>query len=177
MSLYDFQQIQELVRDCNSGEHPTAVQAILTGLLAARVPLTSTDSRALLLSLIDLEVPEHHWPALQAWLNELQQQLFDMDMAFQPLLPNDDQPQIERIMALAVWAEHFLTGFGLGMGRKTLSPEQQELLDDLMSIAQLDITDMEDSSEEDYLIVAEHMRLIAMQLSIEPQHSSSSPIH
>ena len=39
--------------------------------------------------------------------------LSDDELAFEPLLPNDDAPLAERVQALALWCQGFLAGIGV----------------------------------------------------------------
>lgn len=52
---------------------------------------------------------------------------------FMPLLPDDDHPLYERLMALKNWANGFLTGFGVT--DSALRPEENSLFNDLAKSA------------------------------------------
>ncbi len=174
---FHFEKVQELLRNCNCFDSPTAVQALLSGLLAAHVPLNK-QSLNLVNGLLELEITEDQWPEFQPWIEDLKNQLGDLELAFQPLLANEDQSQSQRLESLVIWTEHFISGFGLGIGRRSLSANQQELLDDLMAISQLDSQESEDFSEEDYLVVCEHVRIAVLQLSLEkPQAPAQATTH
>lgn len=56
---------------------------------------------------------------------------------FMPLLPDDDHPLYERLMALKNWANGFLTGFGVT--DSALRPEENSLFNDLAKIGALRI--------------------------------------
>ena len=56
---------------------------------------------------------------------------------FMPLLPDDDHPLYERLMALKNWANGFLTGFGVT--DSALRPEENNLFNDLAKIGAMRI--------------------------------------
>lgn len=77
--------------------------------------------------------------------------LDDPDFAFNPLLPDDDQPLDKRAQALVQWCQGFVGGLGFGgfSDMAKLSPEGREVLADLAEIARshLAFDDDEDADE------------------------------
>lgn len=176
MSLSDpnFSDLSDFFTDLGSQEHPSAVQGYVSGLLAAGVPLHKANGPSLIGQLLGQpNLDEQQLQRFEQWIQALHQGLQDLELAYQPLLPDDDNPLPQRLLALAIWAGNFMSGFGMGLGQQSLSSLQQEMLRDLDAIANLD-ADIEDGqSEEDYLIVSEHARLIALQLAIGVDEQSS----
>jgi uncharacterized protein len=122
-------------------------------------------------------------PGDQALLDRLVKQtegeLADPELGFEPLLPADDRPIVERADALVDWCRGFLGGFGLG-GAEThgkLSDEAQEILKDLGTIAASSFEFGDEAEDEDSLIeVHEFVRMGAMLLFAEcsNRHGSNS---
>jgi len=94
-------------------------------------------------------------------LNDLQ----DMRFIFQPLLPDDELPLSERLLALGEWCSNYVSGLGEGMADELeLSTDTQEALRDIAAIGQVSAEfDEGEESERDYLELVEYTR-IAVQL-------------
>ncbi|MEH6551846.1 MAG: UPF0149 family protein [Pseudomonadales bacterium] len=107
---------------------------------------------------------------------------FDLEL----LIPESDAPLADRLEALAVWSQGFLTGFALAGNTqeswRQLSEESREVLTDLTSVAQIDSAGEEgepEGTEEDFLEVAEYVRLGAVQVWLDlnpPQPGASSSV-
>lgn len=101
--------------------------------------------------------------------------LADPELGFEPLLPADDRPLVERADATVEWCRGFLGGFGLtgASSHAQLSDEAREMLRDLGAIAGSSFDYGNASEDEDALIeVHEFMRVGAMLLHAE----CSSPV-
>ena len=99
-------------------------------------------------------------------------ELADPELGFEPLLPADDRPLVERAEALVEWCRGFIGGFGLaGSGAHAqLSDEAQEILRDFTTIATSAFDLGDESEDEDALIeVHEFVRMGAMLLFTECQ--------
>ncbi len=105
-------------------------------------------------------------------LNRVYRDTFDAlrgaDMAFAPLLPDDELPLNNRIAALAQWSQGFLYGFGIGapaVSMASLPDEVSEVLKDLTEIARASETETSGSDEEEqaYSELVEYLRA-AVQL-------------
>jgi uncharacterized protein YgfB (UPF0149 family) len=97
-------------------------------------------------------------------------ELADPELGFQPLLPPDDRPLVERAEALGDWCRGFLGGFGLaGAGTHAkLSEEAQEILRDLGTLAGASFDFGDEGEDEDALIeLHEFVRMAAMLLHAE----------
>jgi uncharacterized protein YgfB (UPF0149 family) len=96
------------------------------------------------------------------------------EMAFTPLLPNDDTALPERVRALAAWCAGFVSGLGSGGasfdGAESGSDEVGEVVGDLIEIgkASLDVeaADDDEDAEAAYAEVAEFVR-VGVQIVFE----------
>lgn len=90
---------------------------------------------------------------------------------FMPLLPDDDHPLYERLMALKNWANGFLTGFGVT--DSALRPEENNLFNDLAKIGALRIDVYDEAlqgtdnaeGEVEYMELLEFVRMIPVSVS------------
>ena len=89
-------------------------------------------------------------------------------MALLVMLPDDEQPLLQRAQAMGQWCQGFLTGFGLTAGDRALSGEAVEVLEDLASIAQVEeaLEESEDG-ESDFMEVMEYLRVAPLLLFAE----------
>jgi uncharacterized protein YgfB (UPF0149 family) len=105
------------------------------------------------------------------------------EMEFQLLLPDDDDPLVERASALSQWCQGFLYGFGIGqaVARDELTAEVEEVLRDLTHISQASVETGVDAEEEEqaYAEIVEYVRagvqLIHDEL-IEMRAGGSAPV-
>ena len=83
-------------------------------------------------------------------------------MEFEPLLPDDEAPLVQRAVALSQWCQGFLYGFGSGGGVRAddLTPNVEEILRDLTHIgrASVDVGENGEEEEEAYAEVVEYVR-------------------
>ena len=90
---------------------------------------------------------------------------------FMPLLPDDDHPLYERLMALKNWANGFLTGFGVT--DSALRPEENNLFNDLAKIGALRIDVYDEAlqgtdnaeGEVEYMELLEFVRMIPVSVA------------
>lgn len=84
------------------------------------------------------------------------------EMEFHLLLPDDDEPLVERALALSQWCQGFLYGFGIGrqVPRDELKGEVEEVLRDLTHISQASVETGADAEEEEqaYAEIVEYVR-------------------
>lgn len=89
---------------------------------------------------------------------------------FLPLLPDDEHPLYERLMALKNWANGYLTGFGVTDSR--LRAEENALFSDLAKIGALKIDEFDESlqsnnnpdGELQYMELLEFVRMIPVSV-------------
>lgn len=91
--------------------------------------------------------------------------LQDASFIFQPLLPDDELPLSERLVALGDWCSNYVSGLGEGMADELeVSADTQEALQDITAIGQVSAEfDEGEDSERDYLELVEFIR-VAVQL-------------
>lgn len=94
---------------------------------------------------------------------------------FSPLLPDDEHPLFERLMALSDWANGFMTGFGVT--DSALRPEENTLFNDLAKIGALRIDELDESlqgtasdeinpeGEVEYMELLEFVRMIPVSVA------------
>jgi uncharacterized protein YgfB (UPF0149 family) len=85
------------------------------------------------------------------------------DMAFKPLLPDDEQPLGERVEALGAWCQGFLYGFGAAgtASRGRLPEDVAEMLGDLAQVSRAGGVGSEalEVEEEAYAELVEFLRV------------------
>lgn len=96
------------------------------------------------------------------------EQLDDVEFAFEPILPDLDRPVAERAQALLQWCQGFLGGLGAGgfKDERALSADGREVLRDMADIAgsQLSFDDDEEVDEAAYTELLEFARMGALLL-------------
>lgn len=81
------------------------------------------------------------------------------DLAFELLLPDDEEPLAGRTQALGHWCQGFLFGLGHCVGEKNLSDESQEVLRDFAEISRIESAGSSDEDEDAYAEIAEYVRM------------------
>jgi uncharacterized protein YgfB (UPF0149 family) len=97
----------------------------------------------------------------QSSLNNLE----DISFLFLPVLPDDELPLTERLVAVGEWCTNYISGLGEGMGKEfDISMDGKEALEDISAIGQISVDfEIEDDGERDYAELVEFIR-IAVQL-------------
>ena len=90
------------------------------------------------------------------------------ELAFQPLLPDDEQPLADRVEALAAWCGGFLYGLGRAGPGMDLPGDLEEILGDFSEIsrASLPAHESDEEGEASYLELTEFLRA-SVQLAFE----------
>lgn len=99
---------------------------------------------------------------------------------FEPLLPDDDLPLMQRVQALANWCGGFLYGLGTqqGLDIRSLSDEVQELVNDFTQISRAGLEESDDAAEEDeraYMELVEYVRVGAQLIFLELHPPATQP--
>ena len=107
--------------------------------------------------------------ALRAALAQVEARLLDAELAFTPLLPDDDAPLSARVTRLAQWCEAFVDGYSTrDEKRGPVSADASELLLDISAIAgELQPESLgqgEEDDERDYAEIVEFLRVAALNL-------------
>lgn len=159
---------------------PAELQGLLIGRCCGGANFELADWLKDAAELFDGEVPEALQPALAGLQQMTQAELQSNEvMALTLLLPDDDSSIEQRTHAMALWCQSFLAGFGLVAGQQKLSQEANEILEDLVSITQLQAEDGEsEDDEDDFMQVAEYLRvapiLLFNELGQRPAASTES---
>ena len=80
-------------------------------------------------------------------------------------MPSDDEPLASRTIAIGQWTQGFLSGFGANIGNAELPKDVREVIEDLISIAQITPDEEEDEEGEvAYMEVNEYLRVAPLFL-------------
>lgn len=184
-----YDDLAELFVKMGSSLTPAYLHGSLTGVVASGKRMNIDDWLDWALDLIapTVEVEEMHVTILKGLYFKTIAELQDESMIFNLMIAGDDTPISDRLLLLSEWAGSFLGGFGATGVVKEMSElpaTLQEILEDLSEIAQVDAEQDIDfeGAEEDYLAIAEHVRLSAITVFLEyneppEQGESESTVH
>ncbi len=100
---------------------------------------------------------------LRALASRTAEALAGAELAFAPLLPDDERPLPRRVAALRDWADGFLFGFGAAAPEAfpDLPEASREFIDDLQSFSRLadDPADADEAGEAAYAELVEYVRV------------------
>lgn len=183
-----YEDLAELFENLGSSLSPTYLHGSLSGILAAGKRMTPDDwldwAEEMMAPKESLD--EAHTTILLGLYQKTAVEFQDENMAFKLMLPREGAPMVTRLEALSDWAGSFLGAFGAtGVVKETsdLPATVQEILEDLADIAQVDATSAEEltSAEEDYIAVADHVRVSAITVFLEfnepPKPASPDTVH
>lgn len=168
-----FDALQHGLSQAESVQTPGEVHGTLTGMLC--VDNEASPARA---------VEDVETEALSAALAALREMtlegLFDPDLSFQPLLPDDDVDLERRVKALARWCDGFLYGLSYSGEFKLddLSGEIREVVTDLTELSRAGLTADEagsESAEADYAELVEYVRVGVQMVFLELQPKREGP--
>lgn len=131
---------------------------------------------ALALRELDASIDGGEREVFDALYAECVRELDDPELAFDPLLPDDETPLTERSAALVDWCRGFLGGLGLAGAdlKHALSADASEVLADFARIArtEVEVEELDSEGEDDYSEVLEYVRVGALllrhELSVPP---------
>ncbi|MDD8059089.1 MULTISPECIES: UPF0149 family protein [Shewanella] len=160
------EKLKQALDAAEIGQHPVEVHGALVGLICGGV---KQDHMAWLKPLVELmndgQALEHN---LQHLITELYQdtvaRLADFEFGFTLLLPEEEVSLSQRVEALALWTQSFLTGIAIIQPELAkASPDVREVIKDLAEIAQVefDVGD-DDESETAYIELQEFVRMSAI---------------
>lgn len=169
-----FEDLAELFVKMGSSLSPTYLHGSIAGVLSAGKRMTQEDWVDWALDQIapSEEVQEAHVTIIQGVYFKALSELEDEGLSFALVLPDEDTPMVDRLFALSEWAGSFLGAFGAtGVVQETsdMPATLQEILEDFAEIAQVDAESAEElsSADEDFLAVAEHVRVGALTVFLE----------
>lgn len=151
------------------------LHGLITGVLSVCDAPNSQDYQIWQTFLTELSFTELEEKALEFLAEEaedLSAMLADKEDCYQfmPLLPDDEHPLYERLMALKNWANGYLTGFGVTDSK--LRDEENALFSDLATIGALQIDEFDESlqgnhnpdGEVEYMELLEFVRMIPVSV-------------
>jgi uncharacterized protein YgfB (UPF0149 family) len=120
--------------------------------------------------------------SLQAVFEATSGALGDSQMSFQPLLPPDEEPIVDRTTALGEWCQGFLYGLGVGVAVPEVAKlhgAAAEVLRDMTQITQVDVdpADSAESNEAAYAELVEFVRVGVQLLYDQLQPLRDPPRH
>jgi len=154
-----------------SGNHvqhsPAEVHGMLTGQLCSGVDTVDPEDLGGL-----MEQPQQLVPVvcklIERMWGETTEQLAHIDYHFQPLLPSDESPLMDRVNALGAWCDGFMVGFAAGYigPDSALSSEAREILGDFGQFAAIseDGSELSEQDEVDYMELVEYVRMATITL-------------
>lgn len=156
---------------------PADVHGTLTGMLCARDEANPLDA-------LDDEANEALREALAALREMTLEGLFDPDLSFTPLLPNDDAALSTRVQALARWCAGYVYGLASQQEQRqdfdlsNLSDEAGEVIRDLTELSRVGLTEEDadaESAEADYAELVEYVRVGVQMIFMELRPKREGP--
>lgn len=158
---------------------PAELQGNLWGLKAAGGEFKSEDMATFL---GEGEITDAIKLAVSGLQEMINKEFSDGSVTVTILLPTDDEPLEERLQAVISWTSGFLSGFGMVKQNEPLPKDILEILSDLDSVTQLQVSiapEDEARSENDYMELVEFLKvaplLVATELKVIP--SKKQVIH
>lgn len=161
------------------GQHPVEVHGAMVGLIAGGV---EQGRGAWLKPLLELmndgqALPGDLQQLVKNSLPTPRRVLAERDFGFTPLLPEEEEPLCDRVEAMSLWVQSFLTGLAIIQPGLNKAPQDvREIVADLAAIAQVEIDVAEDEeSEAAYTEIVEFVRMAAIHCYQEfgPQEGES----
>lgn len=157
-------------------QNPADVHGTLTGMLCV-------NDNANPLAALDDEPDESIREALSALREMTLEGLFDSDLSFAPLLPDDEVALTARVHGLARWCSGFLYGLASQQGEtedfdlSRLSPEAGEVIKDLTELSRVGLSDedSDESAEVDYAELVEYVRVGVQMIFMELRPKREGP--
>ncbi|NNE64172.1 MAG: UPF0149 family protein [Gammaproteobacteria bacterium] len=177
--MLDFDAVQAALEKLNCNVNASEAHGTLCGLL-----LENSDMATWLKHTLD-DLPDaadvlatEQLRLLKQLFEQSREQLNNVDMSFELLLPEESDDFGVRLLALSEWCQGFLysTGIiGLGKARK-IDELSQECLSDLLEISKLDHRqDGDDDAEKQYIEIVEHVRMSTLMLNESVNPVMASP--
>ena len=172
-----FEQLEELFFTLKINASPSGFHGFLCGRLCCDAvgikELVLATSGWLALSEAQAEEAESIFEAFyRASISRLE----DVSFLFQPILPDDELPLTERLVAVGDWCSNYISGLGDGMDQAfRLSDDGKEALEDIAAIGQVSVDfETDDDGERDYAELVEFIR-IAVQVVFSELRPEADP--
>jgi yecA family protein len=184
------EQLQQMLKQFDSDTGTAECHGMLAGWLCAAPTLNVqdwVDSMAHELS-ADGRLPKEAVDALSAAHASVYEGLNGPLLDFHPLLPGDETPLPDRVLALGDWCRGFLYGLSLGDMHDIdqLPEDSREALNDMLEFSRTDKLASDslgtEDDEEDYSVLLEYLRtaVLLMNEEINPHRAAPqthSPLH
>ena len=180
--MLDIFKLENSLQKAEADYSAAEAQAIACGMLAVNI---SAD-RIAWIQLIFGEIKANDSNQVEAikLTGELhdhcKRQLQDPNLAFELLMPDEDEPLLLRVSTLQEWCNGFLLGIGLSgiNNHKTLPEDSRELLADFTEIGTSGNFDLENeaSSEEALAEISEYVRMGVLLINEELQPIKQSTL-
>lgn len=184
MKLPEYDRISDALRQAGGLSEAAESHGTLAGLVAA-APDADWKAQWLKVTLDggDAEqttaLPASIRPHLDQLFDATRAALSDLQMGFEPLLPDDRTPMAERARCLGLWCQGFLFGFSMARpgGYDSLPPQVREVLDDMGRLAQVEPPEGEGSEQDEAALmeIVEYVR-VAAQLVHDELRLSEPPV-
>lgn len=167
-----FEQLEDLFYTLKINANPSGFHGFLCGRLCCGAvdlqQLIEASTKWLALAEDQTDAADN---ALEEFYESSLSNLQDLTFLFQPLLPDDELPLTERLVAVGDWCSNYISGLGDGMGAEfEVSVDGKEALEDLAAIGQISVDfESDDDGERDYAELVEYIR-IAVQLVFSDLH-------
>jgi uncharacterized protein len=131
------------------------------GVLCGAPELSADAYRRALIELLE-PVDEMHPDEIERFIVLAADDLDAPDLGFAPLLGDPDAPLGERLIALAQWADGFVSGFEDVGGE--LDDDALEAFDDIVAFAEVDAEAYEDDGDADFEAIGEHLKIAVLTI-------------
>ncbi|MCF1426797.1 MAG: UPF0149 family protein [Shewanella sp.] len=171
------ENLKSALDDAGIGQHPVEVHGAMVGLICGGVAASRDGWQKPLAELMNDGQPLTG--EIKNLVTEMHQdtktRLADVEFGFVPLLPEEEEPLTERVEALSLWVQSFLTGLAIIQPKlNQASADVREVIQDLAEIArvELDVSE-DDESEAAYQEILEFVRMAAILCYAEFRPESS----
>jgi yecA family protein len=162
----EYQQVDDALQAVGAATGAAEAQALLCGMASAS---DKPDKATWIAQVLEDAKPRGEaakrcLEVLVVLYDRTMRELDDASMRFQPLLPDDAAPLVERTQALVSWASGFLVGMGLsGLKRDIPLPaDVSEALRDLDAITQIEPDAGGEEDEAAYAELVEYVKVAAL---------------
>jgi len=173
-TLPDWQEEADVLLGMGVMLNPSELHGALTALLASGVTAGTDDRRDAALDMLEKALAvDLHGEAADFAAGMMRGTLSaarDAEMAFEPLLPDDDESFETRLRSMARWAAGFLTGYtqavaAANAASEPVEPNVAESLKDFAAIAQVDVDEEEsDEAERELEELTSYLRVAALTM-------------
>nr|WP_324256982.1 UPF0149 family protein [Cellvibrio fontiphilus] len=165
----NFDDLANLLAPLGTLNSPSELHGLLCGKLAGGASLTEVNWLLDAVEFLDfIAAPDESVRIALSKLYHATQEQLQGAFGLKLMLPDDDALLSERARALSEWCHGFLSGFGSvdHQGKRQISEEAAEMLQDIANIVQIQVDDEEDepSAEADYMEVTEYVRVAVSNL-------------